>query len=157
MSRFLLETEKYRFEFIQEQITVLIKIKLTEELAQTRDVTDEDVEEIKKFFEDIGKWETLLKTGINFLSDLEIIQVSEETQRYYQKEFSPEKYRIEVNKLSYWLIKARVHLSGEERHRRSGGEPQLLVDEVYKQVKNIPKWKSFIKTSQLLRQAQTQK
>jgi len=152
MSTTAFQTEKYRFEFVQEREFVLIKIKLVEPLAHRRDITDEDVKEIENFLDDVGKWETLVKTGINLLSDLEIVQISEETKRYHQREFGAEKYRIEVRKSSNWHIDATIELSREERHRRGDREVQLPVDEVFKQIQNIPKWKSFIKASRLLRQ-----
>jgi len=149
------QTEKYEFEFVQEGNYVLIRIKLAEGFSKMRDIVAADCEEIEQFLSDIGKWENLIKAGLNLLFHLEIVQVNEDTMSRYEGEFGPEKYEIEVKKTKDWLIVAWIYVSREERYRRWGGiENQLPVNEIYEQVRNIPKWKSFKKASRFIREVQ---
>lgn len=146
MSSLTFQTENYKFvEFNQVDRVVNIKIVPTE----GRDITDHDITEIEEFLHEIGKWEALIKTGFNLLSDLKIVQIDPETATYYKREFGPQKYNVRVTSGSMNLsINARISLTSEERRRRE--DPLLPVQEVYRQIENIPKWRTFIKTRQLL-------
>lgn len=143
MSQLTFQTDRYNFaEFSREDRTVLVKIIPVE----NRGVTEDDVREIEKFLCEIGKWETLVKAGLNLLSELKIVQIEEEAMSYYEREFGPQRYNLRVTRDRFnKRIDVRIWLTTEERRRR--GEEVLPIQEVYRQIKNIPKWRNFIKSN----------
>jgi hypothetical protein len=146
-----IQTEKYKFtDFEQTDSGISFNVVTIEE----NDVTEDDREEIEAFLNDLGKWESLVKAGLNLLSELKIVQVEEITLQNYQKEFGSEKYRVNVQRGRFGRhLRVNVYLSIEERHRRAGtGDSSVLqVQEIYDQLKNIPKWRAFRKAMQLIR------
>ncbi len=68
----------------------------------------------------MGKWEALIKTGINLIEDLEIMPVNKATNKLYQNELGVERYIIKLieEKTRPELIKVQFRLNKEERHKR---------------------------------------
>lgn len=140
------KTEKYDFfDFSQARISVLVGIRRIDD----QNITNEDLEELKQFFNDMGKWESLMKMGISLIEDLAILPTSETVKEKYQKEFGAEKYNIELERANDNLVRAKLTLTNEECLRRSEGERgsgvQLLKEEITRQVKNVPKWRVLTK------------
>jgi len=146
-----IQTEKYEFaDFEQADSGISFNVVPIER----RDVADDDKEEIEAFLKDLGKWESLVRAGLNLLSELKIIQVDETTLRNYEKEFGNEKYRVNVQRdSSDRHLRVHMRLSREERHRRASSF--LQVQEIYDQLKNAPKWRVFKKAMQLIRRNTT--
>jgi len=119
-----------------------------------RDVSGDDANKIVELLHHLGKWENLLKTSLNLISELKIRPVDQTTLQYYQKEFGSEKYHTDakLGKLSSNLA-VTMHLESEERRKREalGIDHGLHIEEIYDQLKNIPKWISFKKMLELIR------
>lgn len=64
-----------------------------------RDVTNDDKKKIKAFLDELWEWESLIKAGLNLVSELKIIQVDQTTLQNYHKEFGREKYRVNVEEM----------------------------------------------------------
>jgi hypothetical protein len=109
-------------------------------------VAENDENELRLFFNDMGKWENLRTSLRNLLDDLGMTsrKGTEETM----KEFGLEKYGVEWDKNAECVM-IEVRLSPDERHRRSNGEKksaEFSLIEVTEQVTNIPKWRLLKKT-----------
>ena len=143
-----IKTEKYKFtDFEQADSGISFSVVPIE----GRDVNDDDKEEIEAFLNELGRWESLIKAGLNLISELKIAQIDDTILQNYQKEFGSEKYRANVQRGRFGRhLRVHMHLSSEERHRRTSSF--LQVQEIYDQLKNIPKWRAFRKAMQLIRQ-----
>ena len=140
------KTKKYDFfDFSQGRISVLVGVRRIDD----QNITNEDLEELTQFFNDMGKWESLMKMGISLIEDLGIIPISETIKENYQKEFGAENYIIELERPDERVVRVELRLTNEECLRRSGGERgsgiRLLEEEIIRQVKNVPKWRALIK------------
>jgi hypothetical protein len=148
-----IQVESYKFmNFEQQDKTVYFCVVPIE----GRDVvTNDDIEPLNKFLDDnLGKWENLVKAGLNLVSELGIVPVDETTLGKYQKEFGSENYRINVQRDDFGRsLHVHVCFSAKERHRREASalSLRLKVQEIYGQLKNIPKWKAFEKAIELIR------
>jgi len=142
------KTEKYDFfDFEQRRISVGVGIRRVDE----QNITDGDIEELRQFFNDIGKWESLMKTGISLIEDTGITSISETIREKYQKEIGPEKYNINIERVENgYLARASLSLTREECLKRSQGRSdsgiQLPLEEIVEPVRNITKWRTLIKT-----------
>lgn len=145
------QTESYRFvNFHQIGLNVIFEVVPIE----GRDVTDDDRTKINEFLHELGKWENVVKAGLNLLSDLTVIQVEQSILQSYEKEFGIEKYAVNIEIASLrQRLTVITRLSREERHRREATEtsPVFRVQEIYDQVKNIPKWRALQKAMNLTR------
>ena len=146
-----IQTENYKFtNFEQSDSGVSFNIVTIEGI----DVTDDYKEEIEAFLDELGKWESLVKAGLNLISELKIAQIDETTLQNYQKEFGSEKYRVNVQRGRFGRrLVVHAYLSREERHRREGTgiSSVLQVQEIHDQLKNVSKWRAFKKAMQLIR------
>lgn len=144
-------TEKYDFfDFSQTPISVQVGIRRIDD----QNITEEDLKELKQFFNDMGKWEGLMKMGISLIEDLAVLPISKTIKENYQKESGAEKYIIKFDRANENLVRAKLRLTKEECLRRSEGKRgsgvQLLKVEIIRQLKNVPKWRGLTKiTSQI--------
>lgn len=68
------KTKKYDFfNFSQVRISVLVGVRRIDD----QDITNKDLKELTQFFNDMGKWENLMKTGISLIEDLGISSIGE--------------------------------------------------------------------------------
>ena len=145
------QTESYKFvNFHQSGSNVIFEVVPIE----GRDVTDDDRTKINEFLRELGKWENVVKAGLNLLSDLTVIQVKQSILQSYEKEFGIEKYTVNIEIASlHQRLTVITRLSREERHRREATEtsPVFRAQEIYDQVKNIPKWRALQKAMNLTR------
>jgi hypothetical protein len=117
-----------------------------------RDVTEADSQTVREILEDLGKWESLIETGLHMLSDLRIIQIVQATLQSYEKPYGIELYEVNIRR-AFEHLNCSIHTRPEERHRRENtGTAAISVEEIQGQVNNIPKWKAFKKTIQLVKE-----
>ena len=141
------ETEKYKFWFYQGKTFEDLKVVLVDiKTVSRRDFTDEDLNELKGFFKDMGKWENFVKAGKGLLEDLGI---STKAKKKHE-EFGHEKYevRLEKEKGREDRVLVRIALTSEGSARRTGGDrvlAKLPLEEIIEQVKNVPKWQTLTK------------
>jgi len=145
-----IQVESYKFtNFEQSENRVSFRVATIE----GRDLTTDDRDMLEAFLDDIGKWESLVKAGLNLLFELSIVQVDETTLQKYQKEFGSEKYTRNIGRDSLGrYLYVHVRLSRDERHRREGTglDSTLQVQEIYDQLNNVPKWRAFKKAVELI-------
>lgn len=102
----------------------------------------------------MGKWESLMKTGINLIEELGILSINETIKEKYQKEFGAENYIIKHKKANGRIVDVSLRLTKAESLRRSRGERELFelpTEEVTRQLKNIPKWRVLSETISQMR------
>jgi hypothetical protein len=151
-----IEDGDYRFEnFSEIGCTVSFNAVL---IVMNRDLTEEDTSAIKAAFGDLGKWENLMKTSINLLKDLGVTKVPDETVEVYNKPLGYDLYSIQVGLNRFDdRIGIVFSLSPDERRKRRAKElrvnrnnydyePKITVDELYGQISNLLKWRTFKKT-----------
>jgi len=140
------ETEKYSFHFYKdEHFRRTNALKAHVATVEQRNMTEDDLKELKLFFGDIGKWENLSIAIRNLLKDLGII-IREGTEP--MKEFGSEKYNIEWQ-MNHEFALITIRLAPEERRRRTEVDRQpveLTLKEITEQVKNVPKWQVLKRT-----------
>lgn len=145
------KTEKYDFfDFFQTPVSVQVGIRRVDE----QNITNEDLEELGQFFNDMGKWQSLMKAGISLIEDLGIFSISETIKETYQKEFGAENYIIELERADERVMRVKLRLTSEECLRRSEGKRdsmQLPEEEIIRQVKNVPKWRALSKVISQIR------
>lgn len=146
------ETEKYEFHFYQdERFGRTNTVKANVVTVEGRDLTNDDLSELKLFFDDMGKWENLSITTKNLLEDLGII--SKKGTEEPKKKFGSEKYNIEMqDKDDFVMITIRFTPEERRRRTREGRQSEeLSLKEITEQVKNVPKWQMLKKTLSDLR------
>jgi hypothetical protein len=118
-----------------------------------RDITQEDEEVVDDILCYMGKWESLIKTSSNLLSDLGIIHPEPAVIQNLEKPSGIELYETQIQRVAYTeRLHVRVTLEREERHRRELlGVPLISVEEIQGQLCNIPKWNAFEKTMQAIK------
>jgi hypothetical protein len=118
-----------------------------------RDFNVADKLRIENMLKDLGKWENLIKTGLHLFSELGFIHAEEATLSNYEKPFGIGLYstaaNVDSDNENIWVD---ISLAPEERQRREAANitPIIQVEEIYGQLSNIPKWKTFEKTIKLL-------
>jgi len=140
----------YEFTFEQEKVSVAFRAVT----VTGRDVQKNDAEWIKAYFEDMGKWETVVKTMMNLAIDTGIADIKSETAKKYEVEFDAKNYEIESLEARHAILGGTIYFSPEERRRRSGRNPfqeiQLPLDEILDQARNVQKWRNLKRTLSLL-------
>ena len=142
------ETEKFVFWFSQLEKIVRVRVATVER----RNFADKDIEELKEFFADMGKWEAFVEVGKSLLEELGIKTKSE---KEHKKEFGFEKYDIIKCKKEDYSIEIIIDLTSKEiRARKRKGTTSILTkEEILEQIKNASKWQTLKKAiSELRRQ-----
>ena len=139
------------WDFEQIRNDVLFKVAAVDRLG----VDEADKEKIEAILNVVGKWESLIKTGLHLFSELRLIQLEQAALRNYEKTFGMEFYElgIDVGRFrDYFYVS--FHLKPEERHKRERShlDPLLPVEEIYDQIANISKWKAFEKTIKIIKE-----
>ena len=118
-----------------------------------RDLRDEDKQTVEDMLNDLGKWETLVRTGLHLLSDLRIRQIEQATIQNYDKPLGTGIYKYTVEKADIDRLDCSIHIKKEERERRNQLkiEPIFSVKEITNQLNNVPKWKAFQKTISIVK------
>ncbi len=145
------ETERYKFYFEQSEDKVLLFVSTIER----RDFMDSDVKYVEEFFEDMGKWETLLRSSIDLLGALNIISLDDKIKESLKQEFGQEKYVIKQLEQDYSepeIRRFRISLSASERHLREARQEgiKLEIREIRQQAENVRKWRNLMTTIRLL-------
>lgn len=119
------------------------------------DITIEDVPRIEIILNELGKWEGVLKAGHFLLSELGLVKGETSIPHEYRNEFDFETYDVTpfTENFDDGLL-VRITLSMEERRRRRtlGLGDTLQLQEVYDQLKNVPKWEALQKALKLARE-----
>lgn len=123
------------------------------------DVTNEDKEKIVNMLSELGKWEALVRTGFNLLSEMGIGPFERATLDGCEKKFGVELYEFRAVqwRRNPYCSTFEIHLKVDERHRREDRniEPIFSTKEIYDQITNIPKWKAFEKTMKIIKEQWT--
>lgn len=142
-----LETEKYEFYWYQgEDIrrhpkNVTVKVRTIE----GRDITEQNLGELKDYFRNMGKWETFVKAGKELLEDFGIGTKSE---KEHEREFGFDKYEMDFERREEQLT-VTIKLTPKESRRRTRGSTSSAtvppLEEIAQQIRNVPKWKTLRK------------
>jgi hypothetical protein len=130
-----------------------LRFKVT---PNTNEVTPNDEAYIKEIIQDnLGKWESLIKTGLYVFSEIGIIHPETAILERYEKPFGIELYSepsVERDGLNDWLW-VFITLTQNERIKRRNANinPIIQVEEIWNQLINIPKWKAFEKTIKIVK------
>jgi len=118
--------------------------------------TQEDSEFIKdEINNNLGKWESVIKTGIHVFAELGIIQPEQTTLQNYEKSFGMELYECKVSlSLRDNCIWVSISLTQGELQKRQGANvsPIIQIQEITNQMRNIPKWRAFGKTMKIIKE-----
>ncbi|MCK4952889.1 hypothetical protein KAS14_03825 [Candidatus Bathyarchaeota archaeon] len=140
--------EKHVLSIEQSKDLVIVNIQRIDK----QNITDIDIQELQQIFNDMGKWENLMKTGINFLNELGITPITRINKEFYQREFGAEKYNGKVERekdpSGNEIVKVIFELTEDELHRRENQKMKtsLSEEEIKEQIQNIPKWRMLTKT-----------
>lgn len=116
-----------------------------------RMINSEDIEIIKKLiFENLGKWENLVKTSFQLFYELGIIDRSKDLAQNYKQPSGLELYECpsaEWDNMNH-CIWVSIALNQEEYEKRRANHvsPIMELEEIESQLSNIPKWLDFQKT-----------
>ena len=146
--------EGYKFSEFSILNDTTVRFKVTSNFI---DFTKDDVIYIEDIIKNnLGKWESLIKTGLHIFSELHIIQPEQAVLQNYEKPFGIELYKspsVEIDGLHdcLWVF---ISLTPEERRKRQSANvtPILQVEEIKRQISNIPKWKAFEKTIKIAKE-----
>jgi hypothetical protein len=153
MSTQEIKIESYRFfNFrLAENTTVLFSVAVIE----GRDFNGTDSQKVTGILNGLGKWESLIKGGLNVLSDLRIIQIEQSTLQSYEKSCGIESYEVNIQRGALGLqLNCSIHIRPEERRRREqiNISPTLTLEEITGQLSNISKWKAFEKAMKIIKE-----
>ncbi|MFH0817552.1 MAG: hypothetical protein V1909_02855 [Candidatus Micrarchaeota archaeon] len=143
---------KYTFsEFsMLDNDTVRCKVQ-TNSLA----MTEEDANNVSGIINNMGKWENVVKTGLNLLAELGIGNLSQATTQNNEIPFEIEPYEPRASLDGFnrclWVF---FSLTSEEYRRRENAQinPIIQPEEITSQLANIPKWKAFGKTVEIIKE-----
>ena len=149
----VIKVENYTFT----ELGILERNPSTMRFRATPDSGNDAVEEyigrITIILNDMGKWESLVNTGLSVFSELGFIHA--EGQNVYPPPFGTQLYNNPTVELdgSRDFLWCFISLSTDERHKRqhAGFNPIFQAGEIESQLKNVPKWKAFEKTLTLLK------
>lgn len=131
--------ERFEFEFNQEDNAV----GFFADRVDRHDIQKDDVERVRGLLEDMGKWETVAKAVSDFANAAGL----RGTTQSEPVGTDIEPYRVTVDQDLLEGVKGTVHLTPEERHRRSrdgtGKEELLPVQEIVNAMQNVPRWKNL--------------
>jgi hypothetical protein len=135
--------------------TVLFDFMLDSE----NEVTSDDKQKIMTMLCEMGKWESVIKTGFILFSELGIRHIEPATLQQYEKPSGAELYEISLveRQTNPYFATCKIHLKADELQRRQhlNVNPVFTSEEVANQIKNIPKWKAFEKTLNILKEQWT--
>jgi bifunctional N-acetylglucosamine-1-phosphate-uridyltransferase/glucosamine-1-phosphate-acetyltransferase GlmU-like protein len=147
----------YKFKnFRREENSVVFAVE-----CENKEVDVDNRAEIESFLKDIGKWDCLVYSGVFLLSDLKnIYSTQKNNPEKYLTKFGVDLYKPALvtieekkEKTDNCILKIKIDLNETELQKRLLQKyPALLVDEIIKQVENIPKWIVFQKTLRNLRE-----
>jgi len=149
----------YKFKnFCLDGNSVIFNVECT-----YKDADDSNRAEIELMMKDMGKWDCLVYSGDFLLSNLKNIQsIPKNALEKYHTKFGADLYKpavvtiVEKGKTTdKSLLKVKIELTDGEYQKREGvriARPVLRVDEIMKQVENIPKWIVFQKTLSNIRE-----
>lgn len=150
----LIDDYKFRNFGIEDRGTIIITFGAVR--INQNDVTKEDKEKIVNILKDMGKWEALVRTGFNIFSEIGIGHFERDTLVDSKKRYGAELYEITTNQWegSPYRATIEIRLKVDERHRRDDLtiDPNFSPEEIYNQIVNIPKWKAFEKTIELIKE-----
>jgi hypothetical protein len=122
------------------------------------DAREDDILRITAILNDMGKWESMLKSGSSVFSELGLIPA--ERQVEYPYSFGAQLYRDIVIEMdgSRDFLWCFVSLTIDERRKRERADvnPIFQAGEIEAQLMNVPKWRSFEKTLTLLKNLWTE-
>jgi len=147
--------EDYTFSEFAVVGTSTVRFKVN--TISGRDITAEDERTVRDVLNNLGKWESLIRTGLQLFSELGFIHPEPATLQNYEKPFGVELYSTatEIDRRygndSVWV---GLSLTTQERHRREAAHlnPLLQVEEIRSQLSNLPKWKAFEKTIKIFKE-----
>jgi hypothetical protein len=148
-----IKVESYRFfNFrLAGNATVLFNVAIIE----GRDFNGTDSQKVTGILNGLGKWEILIKGGLNVLSDLRIIQIEPSVLQSFERSCGIELYEVNIQRGRLGVqLECGIHIKPEERRRREqlNISPVLTVEEITSQLSNIPKWKAFEKTMKIIKE-----
>ena len=112
---------------------------------ERRDITEQNMGELKDFFRDMGKWETFVKAGKELLED---IGIGKKSEKESEKEFGFGKYEMSFERREE-IVMVTVKLTPKESRRRTRGSTSSAIvpplEEIAQQIRNVPKWQTLRK------------
>lgn len=115
-----LSVEFYELTF--EQHGSLVGLRAT--TKSHRDMTPEDLDWIRGYFEDMGKWEKILSTFLQFVSDAGILTPNPDVMKKYDKDYDSNRYELKVARVKRDTIEGEIFLSPGENSRSAVGLPE---------------------------------
>jgi hypothetical protein len=116
------------------------------------DVVQDDIVCVTAILRDMGKWESLINTGLSIFSELGFIHAEENAHplTFGTQLYGNPTVELDNSRDFLWCF---ISLTTDERHRRerTGLNPIFQTLEIESQLKNVPKWKAFEKTLTLLK------
>ena len=150
MNKDSIELDKYRFLFTETKLSVIVETMF----ADKRTIENKDMNEMREFFRDLGKWEMLSETSRTMLQDLGI-ELKKEEQRKKPFRYGQYKMRYKKDKKDDRVVFVTISLTPEECLLRTEGnltQLKLPCKDVEAKIKNVPKWKRFVNTVRLLKE-----
>ena len=142
--------DDYKFKnFSSDGNSVFFKV-----ICIGREADEEDRSEVASLMKEIGKWDYLSTTATFLSLDLNMNSSQKSNPKKYKTKFGTDLYNLpevslteKANKNDTRFLKVSITLSANELKKRQilRSGPYLPVDEIIKQVENIPKWVVFQK------------
>jgi len=101
----------YTFKFEQSGASVVFRVTT----ITGRDMTENGAKWVFTYLRDMGKWETVIGSALNFAVDLGIPGIKKEIADKYQAEYDAHNYELKFQRLKHELLEGRIELSNQER------------------------------------------
>lgn len=115
-----LTVELYELTF--EQRGSVVSLRAT--TKSHRDMTPEDVDWVRGYFEDMGKWEKMVGTFLHFFNDAGILTPNPDIMKRYDKDYDSNRYELKVARVKRDTIEGEIFFSPAENSRSGVGLPE---------------------------------
>lgn len=150
MSEERFETKECVFLIQQVENQVRVRVGSTQGL----DLNADDQRNVESYMDDLGKWEELVRAGVSFFGDNMVNSTGVDISSPYNL-IPREEYNFTYTR-DRGVITVFIRLSSEERLIRTGAvgaNLRLPLEEVAPQIKNVLKWRSFIRAVKYIKGA----
>jgi hypothetical protein len=108
-------------------------------------VNTKNLEKLESILDDLGNWENLVKSSFYLLSELKIGNIQ---QPYFGKAAGKGLYEIALTQVDDKNLEVSIRLAAGERciREQRKEDPMFSVSEIYDQITNIGKWRTFKKS-----------
>lgn len=111
-----------------------------------RDLNTKELDKLETLLDDIGKWENLVKSAQNLLSELKMVTPPLADTVDHEKPYGSDQFETAINQVDDKTLEVSLRLVNDERCIREQRKMKpLSTKEIRGQISNLSKWRCIRK------------